>query len=166
MISAINLTSIGDHDDQIPYFVVLIGHYGTGKTLVIVQIIAVRIENLVLKGKRVRLIVTADVSDDSILLKNLKEKYLDFIKNINSRLLKTGSPELQVRLIVEPLDSLIKKHKAIPNTNIDLVVLQKVSEQSLFDENGWMKKGYPDIVRGPVSVGAVGAAAPTVFVEE
>ena len=59
--------------------VVLIGHYGTGKTLLIVQMLAIRIGILILEGKCIRVIVTADVSNNSMLLQDLKDKYLRFI---------------------------------------------------------------------------------------
>jgi hypothetical protein len=129
--------------EEFPYIVVLIGHYGTGKTLIILQMMAVRIGDLIQKGKRIRVIVTADVSNDSLLLQGLKEKYLKFIENINA----VRSSDYQIELIVEPLNSLIKRYAAVLMTldasNQDII--KKISELSLLDTDGWLKDGYPDI---------------------
>ena len=70
--------------EKFPHMVLLIGHYGTGKTLLIIQMLGIRVGKLVLEGKFVRVFITANVSENSMLLQTLKDKYLSFIKNINA----------------------------------------------------------------------------------
>lgn len=121
-----------------PHIVLLIGHYGTGKTLLIIQMLGIRIGRLVLEGKLIQVIITADVSENSMLLRDLRDKYLGFIDNINDNQAYSN----RVEVIIEPLSSLIKKYKAIPNTRSDLIILQAMSDHSLLNEDGWMKKDH------------------------
>ena len=55
-----------------PQLVFLIGHYGTGKTLILVLMLTTRIGELLLQGvKKLRVVITADVSKNSLLLEDL-----------------------------------------------------------------------------------------------
>ena len=125
-----------------PHMVILIGHYGTGKTLMIVQMLGIRIGNLIQEGvQQIKIFVTANVSENSLLLEDLKVKYLSFIENIN----KTREEKIQIEVVFEPLITLIKKYKAFPDEKIDRNIYKKVHELFSLDENGWMRGNYPSI---------------------
>ena len=115
---------------QNPQAVFLIGHYGTGKTLLLVLMLVIRVGELVQQGeKRIRIIITADVSKNSILLQDLEKKHFQFIKNINA----TKKEEDQIELIIEPLQSLIERHNINlkPNRTTDSEVYEILAKQSL-----------------------------------
>ena len=115
-----------------PYAIMLIGHYGSGKTLLLVEMMGIKIAKLLRKGKKIRVIITADVPKNSFLLRDLKEKYFGFIEYKNA----TKEPKDQIELIVEPLNELMKKYEAIPDVNIIRDVLS--GQQPLLG-NGWIK---------------------------
>ena len=123
---------------QHPQLIFLIGHYGTGKTLILVLMLAIRIGELVQQGeKRIKIIITADVSKNSILLQDLEKKHFQFIKNINA----TKKEDDQIELIVEPLQALIERHNIniMPNRTTDFVVHKNLLSQQLLDSYGWIK---------------------------
>ena len=78
-----------------PNAVLLIGHYGSGKTLLLVVMMGIKIAKLLREGKKVRVIITADVPKNSFLLRDLKEKYFGFIKYKNA----IKEPKDQIELI-------------------------------------------------------------------
>ena len=122
---------------QNPDGIFLIGHYGTGKSLLLVLMMAIRIGDLVQKEKKITVIITADVSDNSLLLKDLEEKYLQFIKNINA----FKKEEDKVKVIVEPLRSLMKRYQIIPNNQFDFAIHEIIAqERDVLDKDGWMKE--------------------------
>ena len=71
-----------------------------------------------------------------MLFKDLKDKHLGFIENIN----ENQEFSKRVEVTIEPLDTLLKQYDVIPNTKNDLNVLKKVSELSLLDEDGWIRE--------------------------
>ena len=126
-----------------PGTVFLTGHYGTGKTLVLVNLLQMKISQLSMDNVPFRVIVTADIPyhNQPMLFKVLKEKYLQFIERINC----TKRGKAKIELIMEPLSTLVKKYHLIPDTNEHFKALQdmvnlknKGYDSMILNHKGWI----------------------------
>ena len=141
---------LNDFIQKNPKTVILTGHYGTGKTLLLINMLQIKISQLHKENKPLRVIVTADIPycGNSMLLKDLKQKYLKFIDDINA----TKNESNKIELIVEPLNSLRKRYNLVPNSEKELLLLKDMLIEknlgpfsSLLNLKGWLPIGYPSI---------------------
>ena len=128
-----------------PNFVILFGHFGTGKTLLLVNMLQMRssekindftkdtisrnMKDLQIQDKtseqmgrksenhqKIRVIVTADIdSSKPCLLEELKENYMGFTDK-----------RTEIDTMVKPLHSLLKELKITLFTDEDLITLEKI----------------------------------------
>ena len=123
-----------------PKHVLLVGDYGSGKTLFGSEIVKMKVSSLEIEGVQdINLIIIADIKGEkSQLLEDFKAKYLTFIElEINVRRRKMGRPEIQPTFVT--LHELYRKYNILPDENNprDQEVLKILSKRCILNRKGW-----------------------------